>query len=147
MREELDKRLCEKYPKIFADRHADKRETCMCWGFSCGDGWFDLIDKLCNLLQWNTDKNRYPQVLATQVKEKFGTLRFYYSTGYDEDDKTEDSVAYERIGQISGAISFAETMSSMICEECGAFTKHGVKPYGGWYRSLCEGCAEKRSVK
>ena len=55
------------------------KETCMCWGIDTGDGWYDLIDTLCGLLQFNTDRNRCPQVEATQVKEKYGTLSFYYS--------------------------------------------------------------------
>ena len=56
----------------------------MCWGFSCGDGWYLLIDRLCSSLQWDTDTNKYPQVVATQVKEKYGTLRFYYTLDYIE---------------------------------------------------------------
>jgi hypothetical protein len=38
MREELDKKLVEKYPKIFAQRFDDMRTTAMCWGFDCDDG-------------------------------------------------------------------------------------------------------------
>ena len=33
MRQELDQLLCERYPKIFANRHADMKTTAMCWGF------------------------------------------------------------------------------------------------------------------
>jgi len=81
MRKELDEKLCAKYPKIFANRNGDKRKTLMCWGFSCGDGWYWLLDRLCSNLQWDTDKNnrdeKYPQIVAMQVKEKFGGLRFY----------------------------------------------------------------------
>ena len=47
MNEELDKQLCEKYPKIFKMRNASMQETCMCWGFEHGDGWFDIIDAAC----------------------------------------------------------------------------------------------------
>jgi hypothetical protein len=46
-------------------------------GDACGDGWFDLIDTLCERLQFWTDRNKAPQVVAHQVKEKFGTLCFY----------------------------------------------------------------------
>ena len=42
MRKELDEKLCEKYPLIFKNRHADMTETAMCWGFECGDGWFNI---------------------------------------------------------------------------------------------------------
>ena len=78
MKKELDALLCSRYPLIFADRHAPMTQSCMYWGFSCGDGWFDLIDTLCARLQFATDHNKAPQVVATQVKEKWGMLCFYY---------------------------------------------------------------------
>ena len=67
MSPELDKKLCEKYPQLFMDRHADMKYTAMCWGFDCDDGWFNIIDTLCNeIMQVCGDE--IP--LATQVKEK-----------------------------------------------------------------------------
>lgn len=57
MKEELDKALCEKYPKIFAQRTLAPHETCMCWGFACGDGWFNIIDALCGNIQWHIDQH------------------------------------------------------------------------------------------
>jgi hypothetical protein len=145
MREELDKKLCEKYPKIFRDRNADMKTTAMCWGFSCGDGWYLLIDKLCSSLQWDTDTNKYPQVIALQVKEKFGTLRFYYSFDCSENAGKEDErTSVRRCSEMDGAVQFAESMSSVICMECGNTYGTGVKPYGGWYLSLCDGCGKER---
>lgn len=139
MKEELDKILCEKYPKIFANRHADMRTTAMCWGFDCGDGWFDILNQLCANIQGHIDwKNssrerllkdnphnmkipdEVPQVIAEQVKEKFGTLRFYTNGG---DDVTR------------GMIYMAESMSSVICEQCG---NKGKLREGGWLRTLCD---------
>ena len=66
----LEKKLVAKYPDIFKDYGGDIRQTCMGWGLACGKGWFLLLDKLCNKIK---DMN----VVARQVKEKFGTLRFY----------------------------------------------------------------------
>ena len=77
MRQELDDALCAKYPAIFAERNASPQESSMHWGFACGDGWYALIDTLCGKLQHETDHNGAPQVVARQVKEKFGRLRFY----------------------------------------------------------------------
>ena len=42
--------LCERYPEIFKNRHNDLTKTAMCWGFECGDGWFWLIDAMCEQL-------------------------------------------------------------------------------------------------
>lgn len=60
------------------------------------------------------------QVIVRQVKEKFGTLRFYYDGGDDE---------------ISGMVRMAESMSGFMCEECGA---PGELRHGGWIRTLCD---------
>ena len=64
MRKDLDNLLCQRYPLIFADRSRSIKESCMGWGFSCGDGWFDLIDSLCERLQFWTDHNHAPQIVA-----------------------------------------------------------------------------------
>ena len=182
MRKELDEELCKKYPKIFRDRHGDMRSTAMCWGFDCGDGWYNLIDKMCSVIQGHinntraqraralrynralcravkgdlrplqmhftygrnaTEPSEYgikeaakvlediepqcrqvpsacPQVIATQVKEKYGTLRFYYWGG-DE--------------YCSGVESMAESMSAVTCEVCGS---RGMLRHGGWIRALCD---------
>lgn len=61
-----------------------------------------------------------PQVVASQVKEKFGTLRFYYSGG--------DSV-------IEGMVRMAEAMSAVTCDVCGA---PGKETGGGWISVRCE---------
>jgi hypothetical protein len=120
MREELDSLLCQKYPKMFVNRNKSMQETCMYWGFECSDGWFDLIDKLCESIQSYIDNNSHapdriiPQVTVDQVKEKFGTLRFY-TTGGDR--------------LIDGMIWFAESMSGRICETCGAPGKTRGKGY------------------
>ena len=131
MRKDLDEKLCAKYPKIFADRHGDMRETLMCWGFDCGDGWYWLIDKLCSNLQWNTDKNNrdgnYPQVVAVQVKEKFGTLRFYVDSATPEQH---------------AVISFVESLSYSVCESCGTTKNLGTT--SGWIRVLCEDCSKEQ---
>lgn len=53
-------------------------------GFECDDGWFDIIDVLCERIQFLIDHNDRPQVVAQQVKEKFGTLRFCGFGGGDD---------------------------------------------------------------
>jgi hypothetical protein len=133
MSPELDNALCEKYPLIFANRAGLPTETLMCFGFEHGDGWFQLLDTMCSSIQHRIDwKNKkelvIPQVIAVQVKEKFGSLRFYYDGG-DE--------------YIFGLTSMAESMSLHTCEECG---NPGKARYGGWIRVLCDEHANGRSV-
>lgn len=59
MNELLDKHLCEKYPKIFSERNLSPQDTCMCWGLSVGQGWYSLIDILCNRIQNHIDDPPY----------------------------------------------------------------------------------------
>ena len=125
MKQELDQLLCERYPKMLVNRHKPMTETAMCWGFECGDGWFNILDRLMNNIQhhinWkNRDGNVVPQVTLDQVKEKFGTLRFYYTGGDD---------------YISGLVSMAESMSGITCETCG---NPGTTGGQGWISTLCE---------
>lgn len=47
MREELDAELVKKFPRMFRNRYAPMTETCMCWGFECGDGWYQILLSLC----------------------------------------------------------------------------------------------------
>lgn len=125
MSPELDKKLVEKYPKIFKDRYGDIRSSCMPWGFDVGDGWFNIIDRMCGLIAWDIEYNKMPEVVATQVKEKYGLLCFYY---YGGNDRT------------SGIVDMAERMSSITCEVCGL---SGRLVDVGWLFTLCDKHAEE----
>jgi len=134
MRQELDRLLCEKYPKMMVNRNLPMQETCMCWGFDCGDGWYNILNQLMGNIQHHIDwKNRngevVPQVTLDQVKEKFGTLRFYYTGGDDI---------------IDGMVRMAESMSGVTCEGCGNV---GERKGGGWVHTYCEPCETKRETE
>ena len=150
MNTELENKLIKKYPKIFIDANKSPQESCMYWGLEVGDGWYDLIDVLCEALTYvyttsvkideedgkrlgiegyafkgGTDMNYFfkvnpPQVVADQVKEKFGGLRFYVQAA------TSKHYDY---------ISFAESMSYRTCEQCGA---PGKRYSMGWHKTLCD---------
>ena len=131
MRQELDKMLCEKYPKMMVNRHKSMQETTMCWGFECDDGWYNILNQLMSQIQhhidWQQDrKERFNQgdgcvqVTLDQVKEKFGTLRIYYSGGDD---------------YIRGLVSMAQAMSGSTCEVCGNAGKFRGK---SWFYTACD---------
>jgi hypothetical protein len=125
MKKELDEYLVKTYPKIFADRYSDMKTTAMCWGFECNDGWYEIINTLClNIQNYLDNDPNIPQVIASQVKEKFGGLRFYINGG--------DEYIYK-------LISNAEKLSYQTCEDCGSREKVGQTK--GWIITLCEKCA------
>lgn len=121
MKQELDDKLCKKYPGLYRNRNMDPRFTCMCWGFP-GDGWYNLLDELSAILE--------PLgVIADQVKEKFGGLRFYYHGG-----------KYDDTSKIDAAIQKAEEVAMKTCEICG---EPGKVRGGGWMQVRCDKCDEK----
>lgn len=126
MRQELQQKLFDKYPKIFADKDKSIQETAMCWGIECGDGWYRLLDSLCDCIQQYIDYNDTSQIVASQVKEKYGGLRFYYDGG-DE--------------LIDGMVWLAEHDSYNTCEQCGS-TANVKQSEGGWIETRCDKCDE-----
>ena len=62
---------------------------------------------------------------VTQVKEKFGGLRFY-------------SPINDRISHL---VSLAERAASNTCEECGDYGRLRINH--GWYKTLCKNCRNK----
>jgi len=117
MKRELQKQLFDNYPELFKQKDLPPSQSNMCFGFECGDGWYTLLDSLCSLIQ----SNKETETQVTQVKEKFGGLRFYYIDGNDF---------------IDGAVMLAEKMSEYICEECG--DKGSINYDSGWLRCRCE---------
>ena len=122
---DLQKQLYDRYPLIFQERVLPMAETAMCWGIATGNGWYHLIDGLCAQLQRETDQDGAPQIIATQVKEKFGGLRVYVGTSEGKYEAVEN------------AISLAEGLSFRTCEKCGEPGSPGGK---GWVKTLCDEC-------
>jgi hypothetical protein len=128
MREELDNKLCVDFPQLYRQRHWDASKTCMCWGFECGDGWFDIIYELSQKLdalfkKHNLNGDDYPA--CVQVKEKFGYLRFYM-----------EGIPKEIYEEAYTYINEAEYKTGKACEECGKPGK--IQNFRGWYRCACE---------
>ena len=115
-------RMEQRFPKILGGRYG---------GFSCGAGWYPILETLCANIQEHIDwKNEQfekygrgeavTQVVAAQIKEKFGGLRFYYDGGDDI---------------VRGMVRMAEAWASCTCEDCGS---PGTRRSGGWIRTLCD---------
>jgi hypothetical protein len=102
------------------------------FGIECGKGWYDILDRLCTNIEQILDRDVKDLKLhfyITQIKEKFGGLRFYTSCCTDE---------------IEMFIRAAEKESYKTCEECG---RPGKCNKGGWLSVLCDKCKEERDKR
>lgn len=130
MSPELERRLVDTYPKLFTDCGVAQNRSSTAFVFECDDGWFDLIDVLCAQLSTldPIDEGEGLQLVrAVQIKEKYGTLRFYVGPVTDE---------------AAALINFAEGLSARICETCGNRGRtHGI----AWLKTLCDPCAHEQS--
>ena len=106
----------QRFPAMFANTHP--------FNFECGIGWKSIINDLCEQILAIE-----PTVTVAQIKEKFGTLRFYIGACPNE--------TYEQVHKL---IRTAEAISGVTCEDCG---QPGTPQKGGWLRTLCDGCAER----
>jgi hypothetical protein len=170
MTDELENKLVEKYPDFFAGKDEPITQNLMAFGCECGDGWYELIDTFCKFVKrslknpgWVELKPEHrtglheghvcapyiaPEFKFVQIKEKFGTIRLYYSINQPDDpnhhmfvEKSIDS-RYDRIwGQVQAYENYTDYLSGRTCETCG---KPGKLYTGGWYVTLCPEHAKER---
>lgn len=140
MNKENTEKLYKKYTGLYMQKDLNMQQTAMCWGFSCGDGWYNIVDSLsrgisnhvdCLNCEGFHDYKEKPEdhvrveIQAVQVKEKYGTLRFYVNQSDD---------------YVDGLIEMAELMSAVTCEACGS---PGEINSGGWRMVRCDNCNGK----
>lgn len=118
MNEQLESYLCSRYPKLLSTKGAGCLSL---FGFECQDGWFALIYAASELIQRHLIHEDSGQIVASQVKEKFGGLRFYYHGGGD---------------YVEAVVDLVERLSESICELCGA--PGFIRERNGWLSARCE---------
>lgn len=146
MQVELQAELLWRYPKFFRqpgnrlvdpdvisgleNRLLDDRAPFDERGIECGDGWFDLVDRLSRaceneietLMAQGVPNERWPRI--AQIKEKFGGLRFYVR-GPLSDDLRAQILQVENIESLR------------TCERCGT---PGKLREGRWRYTYCDNC-------
>lgn len=118
--------------------NAKRRKTKGWYGCVAPDGWKWIVEDADRLLA-----RLDPEYEIHQVKEKFGTLRYYYGTA-----------ASQEIQEVMDAVvDRAEALSAKTCEVCGnssaiSYPNRGIKydstavlkSSGGWYATICDSC-------
>lgn len=134
MRDILQSKLYSMFPKLFAGRMLPISQSCMPFGIECGDGWFQVILKMCKELSDHiatlTTKEA-EWLYFSSIKEKYGML-------------SVDMVAEDP--EVSDIISNAEMKSQHTCEICGFATTAKLRP-GGYIRTLCNTCFKQDKIK
>lgn len=132
MKKELEDKIFKRFPRMFPNgRDVNPIENLMCFGFSHGDGWFNILWELFEGIE-KLSNNLY-DVTFCQIKEKFGTLRIYTERCHDK--------IYDKVHEL---IDEAEEKSGKTCEVCG---EDGTFCNDGWCSTLCETCRKKDQDK
>ena len=162
MNPHYDRYLVKKYAPLYRDRFGDMKSTLMCWGFECGDGWFNIINNLslqfCS--EWLYAKKEYERIAGRVGERKYLTedlgdwnpiiteemVAERKARMFDEEDKIPVAIQVkEKFGglrfYIAGGndehyalINFAESLSYNTCEVCG---KPGKANRDGWITTRC----------
>lgn len=148
----------ERFPILFQHKDKSARETPLCLGIGCPTGWFHILEQLCTILEFHNmefAKNYGIAIVADQVKEKFGTLRFYYTIrGVNKDGVVVDDpdaeenrrgIAIEYLTMLADQIiSEADHMTERTCAQCGIPLDGTNKvETTGWITYICKDCDRK----
>ena len=113
---------------MFQDRKTQIKDNFELVGIECGSGWYGLIMPIIiELNKFNKEQktNAWEDLKPSQIKEKWGGLRFYCSPS-------------EHIPEhIYKMIKKAEELSYHICEKCGS-PKDVGRTTSGWITTLCK---------
>ncbi|MFZ2123891.1 MAG: hypothetical protein WA012_08810 [Rhodoferax sp.] len=146
MKPELQSELFRRYPKLFRKpgKRLVDREVISVFdarlqddngpfdehGIECGEGWFNLVDRLSGaceseierLMAQGVPTEGWPRI--AQIKEKMGGLRFYVNGPLSDDLRTQ--------------ILKVENIESLhTCERCGS---PGKLRDGRWQHTYCNTC-------
>jgi hypothetical protein len=89
----------------------------------CNDGWRDLIERACVRIENALDNG--DTIKISQIKEKYGTLRFYWSGRLPSEAKAK----------VDEVVDLAKARSAFTCEIYGAEGR--LYSCGGWLATAC----------
>ena len=157
MTPELEDRLVQDFPVIFRDWRGDPAQTCMAWGVECPAAWEPAIRAACQEMaaQVRRVNSQHPtlgfRVIADQVKEKFGTLRFYWHSECalwtaPEAVLPEHQAAVDQAHAVlAGAVAVAERITSLVCGDCG--TPNSRPEIAQAWGNICVACDALRRTE
>lgn len=146
---QFDNYMVQTYPDMFKQRYAAKDQKYimpMNFGFCIGPGWRHVLDELCKELKVIQDLTGFVCVFD-QIKEKFGTARFYYHIE-EQDSKVNESSKETWQQIISNLVHMYETYTAHVCEELGInFEKREKVSYPHWIYGMSRKGFEQFAVR
>ncbi len=140
--------LIERYPRLFRGEppHVYSHVPA---------GWMGPLTELLDSIDGRLDDVMAQRFRVGQIKEKFGSLRFYWSLdrqggvvldalgpggAMPRPHRPEDPMRLFQ--EINDWVQEAEEKSARLCQDCGAPSR--VRSHGGWMTTCCPSCLEKR---
>lgn len=167
MTDNWEQKLQEEFPFMKQNNVDEEKNLYRHYGFECAGGWYELLRDCCRKITDRYAKAGVPiDFVPTQIKEKFGTLRFYYgfedapsgiaavdflgsgtSIRLESGSESVDEEKQELRRDIAAIVREAEERSKHTCEKCGS---EGVlRTDLRWVRTLCDSCysAHKAAIE
>ena len=145
MIKEYEEQIYNIAPILYKQKDLDETIICMCWGIDCPDTWFNIILELSKKLEDinNKLKNYNCEIQASQVKEKYGFLHFYYDLIMNKQLlETEQKDIDELLKIVNNEILIAEQKTMKICAKCG---NPATTCTTGYILYLCEKCKNEKN--
>lgn len=156
MREKLERALAEEFPFMRPGLPLEEQQKrggiddlYGAFGLDCGSGWYQLIREMCaEITSAYEVAGELVDIVVDQVKEKFGTLRFYYH----HKDQPIAIHAFDSLSgggslrirpggselhqKVAGIVAKYEELSGHVCEHCGA--PGSLRTDLRWMLTLCD---------
>jgi len=118
-------KILTSYPNIFGPGPWPVSKTMLGWGFTCGDGWYPILDRLFADIDRIRGEDGLKKLEVVQLKQKLGGLRVYVRGGNE---------------RVQTRLRQAEEEAFFICEGCGG-PSLGIGDRDGYLTTLCDPCA------
>ena len=157
MKKELEMKQAEEFSFLRKTETRQKsriENIFQAFGYECSDGWYELLRSLCSEIVSAYEEVGQPvDIVIDQIKEKFGTLRFYYHfKGQKPGIETIDLLGMGSLriskgdtplcSKIAAIVTKWEDKSTTVCEKCGKPGK--LRKDRPWIRTLCDDCNQSR---
>lgn len=173
MNDKHTKELFELAPILYSGHKESIRTNLMPFGFECDDGWYQPLRDLSVQVEGANMflKSEHVKIKAMQVKEKFGTLRFYFDVCFNlpwwkrliewvlhvvripfyfDATTVQRTLINAAESWMGDMVSHCEDRCFNVCEICGnpiddKSNYEGSKRVTtkGYIRVLCQRCADK----